>query len=312
MSDEDDVRPSRFDSPYDPRANTGLDYEIDSDLSDTRGDLIQQSMRRGEPESEDEEDNRHRRHLANPVPGDISEESSQADDEDDSINLHPYPQGSFPYVSGAEEDYDEEGEREEEEERSTAGQNTSEALVETFNSGVKEMEAMGLSDISNLASWTLSSYKSTNGIAALQDDSPLSFWQSDGPQPHNIDIHFSKRVSVERISFFTDYLVDESYTPSKVTVSTGTGYHDLMQLAYLEMDDARGWVHIPLNNIREDGVIKTFLIRFTIISNLQNGKDTHLRALKVYSPVEKNNSSKQLSGEIGFTSIAMLSESMVR
>lgn len=186
-----------------------------------------------------------------------------------------------------------------------------EALIETYNSGIKEMEKLGLTDIGNLASWTLSSFKQNNGVEALKDDSPLTFWQSDGPQPHHIDIHFSKRVSVERISFFTDYLVDESYTPNKVSVSTGTGYHDLMQLALLESEEARGWVHIPLNNIREDGVIKTFLIRFTILGNLQNGKDTHLRSLKVYSPTG-DNIGNQLAGEVGFTSIAMKSESMIR
>ena len=72
------------------------------------------------------------------------------------------------------------------------------------------MEERGLIDIGNLASWSVSSYKVGLGVEALCEDDPAKYWQSDGPQPHYIDIHFSKRVSVERLSIYTDFGLDRS------------------------------------------------------------------------------------------------------
>ncbi|PBP15402.1 anaphase promoting complex subunit 10, partial [Diplocarpon rosae] len=44
--------------------------------------------------------------------------------------------------------------------------------------------ALGLKEIGNLASWTVSSCKPGCGVEALRDDDTGLFWQSDGPQPH--------------------------------------------------------------------------------------------------------------------------------
>jgi anaphase-promoting complex subunit 10 len=176
-----------------------------------------------------------------------------------------------------------------------------------YNQGLRDMESLGLTDIGNLASWSVSSMKIGYGVESLRSENPELYWQSDGPQPHNIDVHFSKKVSIERISFYVDYMVDESYTPSKLVVYSGTGYHDLQQVSTLELQEPRGWSHIMMNTVRSDGVIKTFLVRLAILANHQHGKDTHIRALKLYSPMKTN-----LDQEIGFNTIAMLSETVIR
>lgn len=114
------------------------------------------------------------------------------------------------------------------------------------------MEALGLIDIGNLASWTVSSYKTGLGVEALCEDDPTKFWQSDGPQPHYIDIHFSKRVSVERISIYLDFLLDESYTPSKFQILSGTGYHTLQEVVAVELSEPRGWCHVTMDGVRDE------------------------------------------------------------
>ena len=43
-------------------------------------------------------------------------------------------------------------------------------------------------EIGELAVWTLSSAKPGNGVDQLRDNSVSTFWQSDGVQPHYINI----------------------------------------------------------------------------------------------------------------------------
>lgn len=46
-----------------------------------------------------------------------------------------------------------------------------------------------------------------------------------------------------------------------------------------------GWVHIPIKDIREKPV-RMFMIQIAVISNHQNGRDTHMRQIKIHSPTE--------------------------
>lgn len=49
-----------------------------------------------------------------------------------------------------------------------------------------------------------------------------------------------------------------------------------------------GWVVIPIEDIREQP-IRTFMIQIAVISNHQNGRDTHMRQIKIHSPIEGRN-----------------------
>jgi anaphase-promoting complex subunit 10 len=141
----------------------------------------------------------------------------------------------------------------------------------------------GLKEIGNLASWTVSSAKPGNGVEQMRDEDTNLFWQSDGPQPHHINIHFAKRVKVARMRMHLDFDNDESYTPTKITVLSGTGYHDLQLVCKMELERPTGWVDVPMDNIHEDGQLRTFLIQFSIHANHQNGKDTHVRGLQIFA-----------------------------
>ncbi|XMA15597.1 hypothetical protein WAI453_008388 [Rhynchosporium graminicola] len=149
-----------------------------------------------------------------------------------------------------------------------------------------EPAALGLKEIGNLASWTVSSCKPGCGVDALRDDDTGLFWQSDGPQPHHLNIHFSRLVSILSIRIFLDFEADESYTPTRITLLAGTGYHDLIPFAALNFEQPKGWLDVPLDHVGggPDGkTLRAFLVQVRIVENHQNGKDTHVRGLKIYA-----------------------------
>ena len=96
------------------------------------------------------------------------------------------------------------------------------------------------------AIWTVSSAKAGNGVAQLRDWSPDSYWQSDGLQPHFINIHFLKRVSVSEISFYLDFSLDESYTPRKISIKSGMTTHELTEIKVIELHEPKGWCSVEL------------------------------------------------------------------
>jgi len=105
-----------------------------------------------------------------------------------------------------------------------------------------------LKEISSLASWTVSTHKPLCGTTALRHPSPHQFWQSDGPQPHTLNIHFFKLVSIAHLRFYVDSKYDESYTPTKMQFLAGTGHHDLQSVCEIELPPLiRGWTDVDLS-----------------------------------------------------------------
>lgn len=54
-----------------------------------------------------------------------------------------------------------------------------------------------------------------HGVDKLLDDNLETYWQSDGPQPHLVNIQFKQKTKVKDLCIFSDFKVDESYTPQK-------------------------------------------------------------------------------------------------
>ncbi|KAJ5131316.1 uncharacterized protein N7515_007355 [Penicillium bovifimosum] len=106
-----------------------------------------------------------------------------------------------------------------------------------------------LREISSLASWTVSTSKPGCGVEALRNPSPAQYWQSDGPQPHTLTLHFFKLVAVVRIRVYLDFELDESYTPTKMIFAAGMGGNDLVEFAAWEGEGPRGWVDVPLQGV---------------------------------------------------------------
>ncbi|KAK9896892.1 anaphase-promoting complex, subunit 10 [Cystobasidium minutum MCA 4210] len=157
-------------------------------------------------------------------------------------------------------------------------------------------------DIGIFASWSVSSSKPGFEVEQLTDPSTTTFWQSEGPQPHHINITFPRRMAIAQLSIFVDIGLDDSYTPQKISIRAGTFHGDLQEVKFVELDNPRGWVHFPLGSLAETDAanadeldytdpeahaIKANIIQLAILGNHLNGKDTHVRHVRIFAPKRK-------------------------
>ncbi|KAM0245358.1 hypothetical protein ACHAP5_005441 [Fusarium lateritium] len=144
----------------------------------------------------------------------------------------------------------------------------------------------GLKEISNLARFTVSSHKPGNGVEQLKSDDLKHFWQSDGPQPHKLTMYFTKRVGIRDIRFYVDFNEDESYTPTKVVFKAGTSENNLIEFATMALENPSGWQQVPTAGAGGDSdgnTLVAWVVQMQILENHQNGKDTHLRGIKIHA-----------------------------
>ncbi|KAF8819484.1 anaphase-promoting complex subunit APC10 [Cardiosporidium cionae] len=175
--------------------------------------------------------------------------------------------------------------------------------------------------------WSLSSAKEGNGVNELRDNNPNTFWQSDGSGPHTITIQFRKMMRISRIDLLLNYKADESYTPKVVVIRMGYTERETFVVMEAEFDsrcsEQRGdtwWAicfdpmealkaypgyDISTLNPEEMTELKTmfkniryleaFCIQLIITQNYTNGKDSHIRQIRIYGPANDIITSEQAS-----------------
>ncbi|CAI4223547.1 unnamed protein product [Auanema sp. JU1783] len=149
--------------------------------------------------------------------------------------------------------------------------------------GVNRNE-LPLRDISHQGTWTLSSCKIDGyGIHELLDESVDKYWQSDGPQPHTVTIEFSKKTDISFIWLYLDFKNDESYTPSKIVVYTGASLMHLDDGHEHFFREPVGWHHIDVRDCK-NLPIRANVVQLQVVQNHQNGRDTHIRHIRVSGP----------------------------
>ncbi|KAG0264234.1 Anaphase-promoting complex subunit 10 [Actinomortierella ambigua] len=144
----------------------------------------------------------------------------------------------------------------------------------------------GKEEVGRLAEWSVTSAKAGNGPDTLRDNNLNTFWQSEGPQPHCINIQFEKKTAIEVLSFYTDYRQDESYTPQAVSIRAGTSHHDLKELVTFDLDPttATGWTTVRLEGEPGSGrPPRAFLLQLAILTNQLSGRDTRIRQIKLFA-----------------------------
>jgi len=80
---------------------------------------------------------------------------------------------------------------------------------------VQEQLTGRVREVGNYAIWSLSSCKPGFGVDQLRDDITETYWQSDGQLPHLVNIQFKRKTTIRDICIYTDYKLDESYTPNR-------------------------------------------------------------------------------------------------
>ncbi|XP_044409992.1 anaphase-promoting complex subunit 10 isoform X2 [Triticum aestivum] len=156
--------------------------------------------------------------------------------------------------------------------------------------GCPELSLEGdMREMAKTAVWSVSSSKPGNGVASLRDDSLDTYWQSDGAQPHLVNIQFQKKVQLQHVVLYVDFKLDESYTPNKISIRAGDGFHNLKvtpsEIKTVELSKSVGWVHISLSGTDpRETFVRTFMLQIAVLANHLNGRDTHVRQIKIYGP----------------------------
>lgn len=149
-------------------------------------------------------------------------------------------------------------------------------------------------------------FKTGFGVDQLRDNCLDTYWQSDGQLPHLVNIQFRRKTTIKEIYIYTDYKLDESYTPNRISIRAGTNFNDLQEIEVIDLHEPVGWVKIALKDMH-DRPIRTFMIQVAVISNHQNGRDTHMRQIKVHSPIDHTGN---IMGD--FVSVDMLQFTCIR
>lgn len=123
------------------------------------------------------------------------------------------------------------------------------------------------------------------GVEQLRDNCMDTYWQSDGQLPHLVNIQFQRKTAISHIYIYTDYKLDESYTPSRISVRCGTHFNDLREIEMIDLTEPTGWVSVPVSG-PQSRTLRAFMVQIAVISNHQNGRDTHMRQIKIHSPIE--------------------------
>ena len=121
----------------------------------------------------------------------------------------------------------------------------------------------GLRELGAEAVWSLSSAKPGNGVEQLRDDSLSTYWQSDGAGPHLINIQFLRKTSISAVNIYLNYVLDESYTPKRISVRAGTTVHDMGDITTVDLQEPSGWVSVPLSSqdIGSPGPLRTHILQ---------------------------------------------------
>mmetsp|Transcript_29147 Transcript_29147/g.74366 ORF Transcript_29147/g.74366 Transcript_29147/m.74366 type:complete len:189 (-) Transcript_29147:370-936(-) len=185
-----------------------------------------------------------------------------------------------------------------------------------------------LREVGHLAAWSVTSAKPGNGVELLRDGRADTFWQSDGLQPHLVNIEFQRKMQLLELHIHLDFKLDESYTPSKISVRAGSGVHDLKEVRVIELEEPTGWIRVPLGILPADAAagaaspqseaasagavpLRAFFLQLAVLANHQNGRDTHIREVKVYGP--RADPTRALLGmPLGLTSSEMTMYATVR
>ena len=96
-------------------------------------------------------------------------------------------------------------------------------------------------------------------------------------------------VGIRSIRIYLDFTADESYTPTRLSFLAGTGHHDLIEFTELAFEEPKGWIDVDLIGVGggpDGNTLRAHLVQLKISENHQNGKDTHVRGLRIYAKDE--------------------------
>ncbi|KAG5859715.1 anaphase-promoting complex subunit 10 [Encephalitozoon hellem] len=120
----------------------------------------------------------------------------------------------------------------------------------------------------------LSSFKREHSLKELLSKDMSEYWATDDVLPHSIQISFDKVRYVQSVQLFLSFTQDDSYTPERIEIRSGLTRESIKEISSVELVEPEGL--LTLNVAR-----KCLYVQIVINSNHQEGKDSHIRHLKV-------------------------------
>jgi len=94
------------------------------------------------------------------------------------------------------------------------------------------------------------------------------------------------QVCVNCVAINCNFRQDESYTPSLISIRTGTHLNDLQEILKIDLDQPGGWNTIYLrqgSDLERSRGVDCFSLQLAIIQNHLNGRDSHVRQMRIFS-----------------------------
>ncbi|CAD26618.1 hypothetical protein [Encephalitozoon cuniculi GB-M1] len=120
----------------------------------------------------------------------------------------------------------------------------------------------------------LSSFKREHSLRELLSKDMSEYWATDDVLPHSIQISFDRVRYVQSVQLFLSFTQDDSYTPEKIGVRCGLTREDVREISSVELVEPEGLLTLSVAR-------KCIYILVVINSNHQEGKDSHVRHLKI-------------------------------
>lgn len=136
---------------------------------------------------------------------------------------------------------------------------------------------------------------------------------------------------------YLDQKQDESYTPSRISIRVGNGsasaevtpdgqplHAGLREMDRFELGEPQGWLICHLTR-KEDLTggsetqtaqpVRCHFVQIVILNSFQNGRDTHIRQVKLFGPKQWTNNIGRAAGRLGdleFSSLEFKQFSCIR
>lgn len=120
----------------------------------------------------------------------------------------------------------------------------------------------------------LSSYKRGHGVEELFSKDIQNYWATDDLLPHGIQFTFNKLTYIEEVRIYLSYAQDDSYTPQEIEVRCGLVESEINPITNMTLVEPEGFFSL---SVKEE----CFYLQIIILSNHQDGKDSHVRHLKL-------------------------------
>ena len=120
----------------------------------------------------------------------------------------------------------------------------------------------------------LSSSKREHSLRELLYKDMSEYWATDDALPHAIQISFARTRYVQSVQLFLSFTQDDSYTPERIDVRAGLTRDDVRTISSVELVEPEGLLTLSIARRCLD-------VQVVINSNHQEGKDSHVRHLKV-------------------------------